>query len=146
MNRLLAAAPLLLLLPAASDLPIQAGKWQSTVTILDVKMPNAPPGVVEGMRGKPQVFTNCVTPAQAASGPKTLMQATNGKCRYTSFSAAGGRITAEMTCNFGTGVMTARSSGTYTATSLDMTGSSTTTGRMPMQMKSHTVAKRLGGC
>lgn len=146
MNRLLAATPLLLLLPAAADLPIRPGKWQSVVTIVDVRMPNAPPGMVAAMRGKPQVFTNCVTPAQAANGPRTLLQASNGKCRYTSFSAAGGRINTAMACNFGQGAMTVRSSGTYTATHMDVIGSSSTTGRMPMQMKTRTAARRIGAC
>jgi hypothetical protein len=142
MNRLLAATPLLLLLPAAADLPIRPGKWQSTVTILDVRMPSAPPGMAARMRGRPQVFTNCVTPAQAANGPRTLLQATNGKCRYTSFSAAGGRINTVMSCDFGQGGMTVRSTGTYTATSMDVIGSSSTSGKMAMQMKSRTAARK----
>jgi len=146
MNRLIAATPILLLLPAAADLPIQPGKWQSIVTIVDVQMPNAPPGMADRMRAKPQVFTNCVTPAQAANGPRTLMQATSGKCRYSTFSAAGGRINAVMSCDFGQGAMTARSSGTYTATTLTVTGSSATTGRMPMRMTTRTAARRLGAC
>ena len=146
MNRLLVATPLLLLLPAAADLPIRPGKWQSIVTILDVQLPKARPGMAEAMRGKPQVFTNCVTPAQAANGPRTLLQATSGQCRYSTFNASGGRINAVMACNFGQRSMTIRSTGTYTATTMDLTGSSTTTGAMPMQMKTRTAARRLGGC
>ena len=47
MNRVLAvaAAPLLLTLAAAGpSLPIQPGKWQSTVTILDMQSPHLPAG------------------------------------------------------------------------------------------------------
>jgi hypothetical protein len=146
MNRLLAATPILLLLPAAADLPIRPGKWQSVVTILDVQMPNARPGMAAAMRGKPQVFTSCVTAAQAANGPRTLLQATNGQCRYSTFNASGGRINAAMTCNFGQRGMTIRSTGTYTATTMDITGSSLTTGKLPMQMKTRTAARRLGNC
>lgn len=147
MNRFLAAAPLLLLLAASGSLPIQPGKWQTTVTILDVQMEGGPPGVAAGMRGQPpQVATACVTPQQAANGPRSVMEASKGKCQYTSFNASGGRLTGVMACTFGSGGMTVTSNGTYTATSLDISGTSVMTGRMRMTTRTHTVARRIGAC
>lgn len=147
MNRLLAAAPLLLILPAAtSSLPIQPGKWQSTVTILDMQSPRMPPGVGAAMRAHPTTVTACVTAAQAADGPRAVLQGSHGKCRYTSFNAAGGRLSAVMVCNFGSGTMTVTSSGTYSATTMDVSGSSVTTGRMQMTSKSRTSSRRVGPC
>jgi hypothetical protein len=147
MNKLLAAAPLLLLPAASGNLPIQAGKWQTVVTILDVQMPSGPPGVVAGLRHQsPQVATACVTPQQAADGPRAVLQASHGKCRYSRFNATGGHMSAVMTCGFGSGGMTATSNGSYTATSLDLTGTSVMSGKVPMTMKTHTVGRRVGAC
>lgn len=146
MKRIMFAAPLLLLLPAASTLPIQPGKWQTTVTILDVRMPNAPPAIAAAMRGRPQIFTSCVTPAQAAAGPRSVMEASKGKCRYTSFDATGGQLHGVLQCAMGGGQMTVTSNGTYSATGIDVDGRTTTTGRMSMTMRTHTRGRRVGGC
>jgi hypothetical protein len=138
---------LLLILPAAtSSLAIQPGKWQSTVTILDMQSPRMPPGVAAGMRAHPTTVTACVTAAQAADGPRSVLQASNGKCRYTSFNAAGGRLTAVMVCAFASGSMTVTSNGSYTPTTMDVSGSSVTTGRMQMTTKTHTSGRRVGAC
>ena len=147
MNKFLAATPLLLLAAASDSLPIQPGKWQTTITTLDVQMPNGPPGVGAALRGKPpQVVTACVTPQQAAAGPRGVIGASKGACRYTSFTASGGRLNGVMTCNFGTGTMTATSTGRYTATTLDINGTSVMTGKMRMTTKTHTVSRRIGPC
>jgi len=147
MNRLFAAAPLLLILPAAtSSLPIQPGKWQSTVTILDMQSPRMPPGVGAAMRAHPTVVTACVTAAQAADGPRSVLQNSNGRCHYTTFNATGGRLNAVMVCAFAQGTMTVTSNGTYTATTMDLSGSSVTTGRMQMTTRTHTSGRRLGAC
>jgi len=147
MNRLLAAAPLLLILPAAGpSLPIQPGKWQSTVTILEMQSPNMPRGVGAAMRSHPTTVNACVTAAQAANGPRAVLQGSNGKCRYTTFNATGGHLSAVMVCAFGSGTMTVTSNGTYTATTMDVSGSSVTTGRMQMTSKTHTSGRRVGSC
>ena len=147
MNRLFAAAPLLLILPAAGpSLPIQPGKWQSTVTILDRQSPLLPRGAGAAMRAHPSTLSACVTAAQAADGPRAVLQGSNGKCRYTSFNATGGRFNAVMVCTFASGSITATSNGTYTPTTLDVSGSSVMTGRMQTTSKTHTSARRVGPC
>jgi hypothetical protein len=147
MNRLFALTPIFLLLPAAgSSLPIQPGMWQSTVTILDMQSPRLPAGVGAGMRAHPTTVTACVTAAQAADGPRAVLQGSNGKCHYTSFNASGGRLSAVMQCAFTRGTMTVTSNGSYTATTMDVNGSSSATGPMQMTSKTHTVARRIGGC
>lgn len=145
MKRLLLALPALLL-PAAADLPIQPGKWQSVVTILDMQSPNMPPGVGAAMRAHPTTVTACVTAAQAADGPRSVIANSHGKCHFTSFSTAGGRINSVMQCAFATGTMTVTSTGSYTPTMMDVTGSSVTTGRMIMRSKTHSVSRRVGAC
>ncbi|WP_337128868.1 hypothetical protein, partial [Staphylococcus aureus] len=73
---------LLLLLPlpllAAAATPIQPGKWRTTVTVVDMTMPGMPPGVAAMMKRKPTVVTACVTPADAAAGPRRVIEKTNG--------------------------------------------------------------------
>ncbi len=147
MNKFLAAAPCCSSPPASGSLPIQPGKWQTTVTILDLQMPNGPPGVMAGIRGRPpQVATACVTPQQAANGPRAVLEASKGKCRYTSFNASGGRFNGVMSCTFATGAMTVTSNGSYTATSLDINGTQVMTGKMRMTTKTRTVSRRIGPC
>ncbi|MEO9130973.1 MAG: DUF3617 domain-containing protein [Sphingomonas sp.] len=147
MYRLLALSPILLLLPAAGpSLPIQPGMWQSIVTITDMHMANAPPGVGQAVRAHPTTVSACVTAAQAADGPRAVLQGSHGKCRYTSFNASGGRFSAVMQCAFTQSTMTVTSNGTYSATSMDVLGSSSATGRMQMTTKTHTVARRVGNC
>jgi len=116
------------------------------VTILDMQSPHMPPGVAAGMRTHPTTVTACVTAAQAADGPRAVLQGSNGKCHYTSFNATGGRFNAVMVCAFASGTMTVTSNGTYTPTTMDVNGSSVTTGRMQMSSKTHTSGRRVGGC
>ena len=98
MNRLLAASPALLLTAAGSSLPILPGKWQSTVTITDMQMPNMPPGMGAAMRAHPTVVTACLTPAQAADGPA---RRSAGEQRQMPLYAVpgGGRAPSMRCCN-----------------------------------------------
>jgi hypothetical protein len=146
MSRSFAAAPLLMLAAAGPSLPIQPGKWQSTVTILDMQSPNMPPGAGQAMRAHPTTFTAGVPAAPAAAGPRAVLMGSNGKCHYTSFNATGGRFNSVMVCSFVSGTMTVTSNGTYTATTLDVSGSSVSTGRMQVTSKSHTSGRRIGAC
>lgn len=143
--RSLTIAVLPLTLAAAQDMAVQPGKWQNTVTIIDVRMANAPPGLAAAMKGKPTVIATCVTPEQAKAGPRAAMRPDSG-CKFTRYQASGGRIATEMTCSRPGGAMTVVSSGTYTPTSYTMTGRATATGAMAMTITSRTVGKRLGGC
>ena len=146
MNRFAAAAPLLCLLAAGSSLAVRPGKWETTVTILDMDMPGVPAGILAMMRKKPTTFTTCVTPEQAAAGPKSVLQNTKGKCHYTRFNAVGGKFDAAMECSAGSGTMTTVSSGTYTDTTMDVTGSGTMTGPRGMSTKSHSIGRYIGPC
>ena len=147
MHRLLAAVPIGLLVAAGPALPIMPGKWQSTVTITDMQMPNAPPGMAAAMRAHPTTVSACVTPQQAADGPRAVLQGSKGKCRYTRFNAAGGRFDAVLLCSFASGSMTTTSTGSYTATTMDMVGSAKmTTPRGATVTKTHVVGRRIGPC
>lgn len=139
---------LALLLPApvlsGAATPIQPGRWQTTVTILDAKVPGAPPQVAAMLRGRPTVVTHCITPAQAAAGPRAAIERSNNRCRFTDYSMTGGRLRSTMVCAQPGGQMTFRSAGTYTPVSMQMEG--TGTGGNAMTMRTRTVSRRVGGC
>lgn len=145
MKHLFSIAALPLLVGAADPMLIQPGKWQTTVTVIDMKMPKAPPGMAAAMKGRPMTTSHCVTAEQARQGPRAVLKADSG-CRFTKYSAANGRIATTMVCNRPGGSMTAVSNGSYTPTSYQMTGQTTATGQMPMTMTSRAVGKRTGTC
>ncbi|MBX9813549.1 MAG: hypothetical protein A4S12_08805 [Proteobacteria bacterium SG_bin5] len=138
----LAALPLL---GAGDAALIQPGKWENRAEILTVDMPGAPPRLLAAMKGRPQVITSCVTPAQAALGPRDLLNRDRA-CRFTRYDARGGRIATEMVCTRPTGTMRATSSGRYTLTSYEVSGSMVMTGRARMTMTTRTTGRRLGPC
>jgi hypothetical protein len=109
-----------------------------------MSIPNMPPEMAKRMMGKPMSATICITPKDAAAGPRDVIGKSNGACRYRSFAAAAGRISAVMECKTGTPTpQVITISGTYGPTAYDirskMTGGA-------MQSSSHTVGKRLGPC
>ncbi|WP_375392989.1 DUF3617 domain-containing protein [uncultured Sphingomonas sp.] len=134
--------PLLpVLLAAGAATPILPGRWVTTTTVLDASMPGAPPQVAAMMKGRPTTVTSCIAPADAANGPRALAEKSNGRCSYTQFSMAAGRLNTAMSCK---GDMTARLTGSYTPTSLSLDG--TMTGAGGMIVKMHTEGRRVGAC
>lgn len=149
MPRLAVIAPLPLLLALSAAGPvmvIQPGKWQTTVEILEMKMPGAPPGVTAALNShKPMTTVTCVTPEMATRGPQNMMNRDKA-CRFAKYSMAGGQIASDMTCTRPTGTMHVVSAGTYTAFSYSVIGHATSTGRMSMTMTTRTSGRRLGSC
>jgi len=135
-----------LALPAVAHAQtIQPGQWEITVNTTSADMPGAPPGVARSMRGAPRKISNCVTAEQASRGPKDMLKAAPN-CTFTSYSMAGGKMTADMRCTNAGGTMTARTTGSFTPTSFSTTSNMTMTGRMTMKMTSATTGRRIGAC
>ncbi|WP_425230530.1 DUF3617 domain-containing protein [Sphingomonas sp.] len=126
--------------------PIQPGRWTTTLTITDIHVPGALPRIAAMMRGHPTTVSACVTPAQAAAGPRAVADRSGGRCRYTSFTMSGGHIEGSMVCAQPGSTMTMHSTGSYTPTSMTMDASGQATGRSPMTMRSHAVSRRTGAC
>ena len=104
---------------AQAVVPIRPGLWEITVRM--TSMTGMPPQMA-GMMGRPQTIRNCLTPAQASQGVRSVLQGeSKGKCSFTKFRASGGTYSHEMVCT-GQGRMVMTASGTYTPTSY--TGSS----------------------
>ena len=140
------ATPVLLLIAAGPTLPIKPGKWETTVTIDSMDMPGMPAFMLKKMMGHTTTVSSCITPEQAADGPKALVDNSKGKCHYTSFSASGGKFSAVMECAMPSGTMTSAAAGTYTATTLDVSTTGSATGPRGMNTKSHSSGHYLGPC
>jgi hypothetical protein len=129
---------------AKAESPVTPGKWQTTTMVESMSMPGMPPEMAKRMMGKPMNATICITPKEAAAGPRDVIGKSNGACRYRSFAAAAGRINAVMECK--TGAPTPQLiavSGTYSPVAYDirskMSGGA-------MQSVSRTMGKRIGPC
>ena len=143
---------------AAEDGPTpQAGQYRTTMELLEISIPDAPPEVANMMRqgfgqGPQEAKTYCVTPEQAAqstSREEVLKNLADSNCTVDSFDMAGGQIQAALTCS-GDGAMTGQVTltGTMTETSSDMEMSFKMqvpqAGEATMRM--HMVSERIGDC
>jgi hypothetical protein len=129
---------------ASAENPVTPGKWQTTTTVESMSMPGMPPEMAKRMMGKPMSATICITPKDAAAGPRDVIGKSNGACRYRSFAAVAGRINAVMECKAGAPTpQVIAISGSYSPTGYDirsrMSGGA-------VQSVSRTLGKRLGPC
>lgn len=143
--RALFLLPLIMLAAASPGSPIQPGKWENRMELVDVTMPGAPPEIAAAMKRRPTIVTTCVTPKLAALGPQSAMNV-DKKCRFLRYSVRGGRFESELLCTQPGGTMRVTSQGSYTPTSYAVTGTSVMTGRSRMTMTSRTSGRRLGPC
>ena len=136
---------------------ISPGRWEGTLAMHDVKMPNMdklPPAMREQMTnrmadGRP--FVSCVTEQQirAKHGLFTGQESANKNCRYDHFTMAGGKIDAAMSCDMPNAKMAMTMTGSYAPDSYHMdaattTSASTAAGGMSMSMTID--GKRVGAC
>ena len=126
------------------QLPIQPGRWAQTVVITDVQ--GGPPGFAQMMRGHSTSVSTCITPQDAAAGPRAAIEHSGGNCRFTRYGFANGRIAGSMTCSTPASTTTTETSGSYTPVAMDIVGRSVTTGRMAMRVTTHVTGHRTGAC
>jgi hypothetical protein len=143
------AAPLAIALTmpvAAQAAPIMPGQWQYTGRVISASIPGAPPSIVETMKKRPQVTSVCVTPEQAAKGPREMFQQNKGRCTFSKFDMTGGRISLVMICKGEGGAMTIASDGSYTPTSYAARSVLKSSGPQSMSMVIEGSGKRVGPC
>ncbi len=130
---------------------VSPGRWESTMTMVDMSMPGMPPEAaaqMKGIMGKPKTFTSCLTEADARKPREDFFSGGDSKCRYDHFTMAGGIIDAAMTCNDQGGVRTMTLKGSYAPEHYRITMTATAN-RGPgggMSMKMDMDAKRVGAC
>jgi hypothetical protein len=146
MKRVIVSLPMLLLVGAAASPSLQPGQWRSTVTIVDVQAPAAAASLAASMRGKQNVLNRCLNAAQAPGGLHLLLSGGKAQCRFTRFHLDGDHMSSTMVCTGPSGSTTTNSTGSFTPTSFDVTGTATTEGAMKMTIKTRTTGKRNGNC
>jgi hypothetical protein len=135
---------------------IQAGRWESKVTLLDMQIPGMPPQMADRMKqtmAKVQNATidSCLTEADVKKPKEDFFAGKSEGCRYDHFTMSGGKIDAVMQCRGeggGKGAMTMTINGTYSPDRYEATMAMDVSGGREggMKMKSHTESQRVGAC
>lgn len=130
------------------------GRWESTVTIDRVDIPNMPPEVMANMKkataGK--VAASCLTAEQAKKPAAEFFAGKDRKdCRYDHFTISGGQLDAKMTCGDADGKAVVTMKGAYAPETfrVAMTTEAAGSARTPagsMSMAATIDSKRTGEC
>ena len=175
MNRLLIALPLILIAACnkepevkmenatvgevakemrkqGGDSFVNPGRWQQTVTLLEIEAPGMPPearSMMQKAMEKVQVHTVCLTEAQAKSPREDFFTGADQNCRYEHFNWGDGKIDLKLNCKHPTATQTMMLTGNYEPDSYVLTMASSTEGNGAMEqmtMKMKVDAKRVGAC
>ena len=159
MKRLLPALPIGLLFACSpSAVSLQPGMWETTIQFTSIDVPGAPPAELAAMRammGRPQVHSECMTPAEAANPAQRMMNpSSNGNaCQFSDSTFAAGTIRVHGSCQApGRGTSQTSMEGSYTATTMQATLSSEmhppagTPGPQQVRMTGTLSARRTGDC
>jgi hypothetical protein len=103
------------------------------------------------MKGHKVTKRNCLTPEEAANPMGKIVEAQkDGRCDYSGFNIANGRIQGTITCGGGAkapGKMTMTMNGQYDGQNYAYTSSMTNAGQgVNMTIESRSVAHRVGDC
>ena len=127
------------------------GRWESSVKIENLEMPNMPPEAKAAMQqhmNTMQHFVSCLTPAEAEKPNAGFFQKGASGCTYDKFVMSDGKMDALMHCNHGGQTQTMAMSGTYGEESYNITVKSDAgkEAGMPMSMTMSITSKRVGEC
>lgn len=140
-------------LKAAADEMVrpEPGRYRTTVSLVDIEMPGAPPQAREAMKSAMQTQTSesCLTQEDADRGFEQMTQnMQNANCKYEKFEMDGSNIDARAVCDADAGTMDMTMTGTAGRTSSDMTmtmkGNMTGMGEGRMTMRIQN--ERIGDC
>lgn len=131
---------------------VNPGKWQQTVTLMEIDAPGMPPEARQMMQGamdQAQVHEVCLTPEQAKSPKEDFFTGADQNCRYEHFNWGDGKIDLKLNCKHPNATQTMAMTGTYEPDAYSMTMRMTNEGggpqgQMTMQMKVD--ARRVGAC
>lgn len=136
----------------AAESFINPGKWQQTVTLVDIESPGMPPeakAMMQRAMGEAQVHEVCLSPEQAKSPKEDFFAGADKNCRYEHFNWGGGKIDLKLNCKHPNASQTMVLVGDYKPDSYVMTMTATNEGAGPaeqMVMKMKVDAKRIGDC
>jgi len=131
---------------------VNPGKWEQTVTLLEIDAPGMPPEARQMMQramDQAQVHEVCLTPEQAKSPKEDFFTGADENCRYEHFNWGDGKIDLKLNCKHPGATQTMVMVGTYQPNSYSMTMTATNAGAGPdeqMVMKMKVDARRTGAC
>lgn len=136
---------------AGADLKPEPGQYETTMNLVEVNIPGAPPQVAQ-MMGQAMNRTGefCLTPEQAERGfEDTIKEGQSEACTIETFTIEGNQVDMAMSCNQGgMGQMAVTMSGEVGATQSDLTmkmnGSIPQMGDVEMELSFQ--QKRIGDC
>ena len=136
---------------AATNIRPQPGRWQSTVKMERIDMPGVPQQAKDAMAKQMTAghsFSSCLTPEQVNQPNGGFFAGGAEGCVYNSFTMAGGRVDADMTCDHGGMKQTMKMNGNYSPTSYDIKISSQSEVQpgVPMTMNLAVTSSRTGEC
>lgn len=131
---------------------INPGKWQQTVSVLEIEAPGMPEEIRAGMQqamAKPQIHEVCLTPAQAKNPKEDFFAGADKNCRYEHFNWGEGKIDLKLNCKHPNATQTMAMVGSYQPNGYTMTMNMTNQGSGSAEqlvMKMKVDAKRIGDC
>lgn len=136
---------------AKSDIKPRPGRWESTLKIERMDMPNLPAEARAAMSqrmGEAQKFATCLTPEDVAKPDASFFQGAESGCTYERFTMANGAIDASMICDHAGRTQKTTMTGTYGADSYAIKVASTGEAQpgMPMEVSMSIASRRVGDC
>lgn len=130
---------------------VRPGRWESTVTIEEMKIPGMSSDMANnmpGFEGRTQTSVNCLSEADAKRPKEDFFTGDNKNCRYDRFTMANGKIDAVMKCTEQgvTNTMTMQGSYSPTTYNMQMSMEGGGGGAQGMAMKMRVDAKHAGQC
>jgi hypothetical protein len=148
----------------AGTVSMRPGLWETTMRIVSVDAPNAPPEIQGTLRAAsaaaPVSQRSCMTPAEAANPgaavrDRTVRAQTGFTCETGETLFAGGRIRMTLTCRSQSGLPDQRTAmvGSFTADTLQVAVSAETATpasemmqSFPVRVESTLTGRRIGDC
>jgi len=136
---------------ANSDLKPMPGRWESTMKMEAMDMPDMPPeakAMMQKSAGIERHMATCLTPEQAAKPAADFFNQRKSDCTFDHFTMAGGKVDGTMTCNHGPEKMTLTMSGQYGRESYEVhtTSKVEIPGGKPMTSSMTMISHRTGEC
>jgi hypothetical protein len=110
---------------------VNPGKWQQTVTLLEIDAPGMPPEARQMMQkamDQVQQHEVCLTPEQAKSPKADFFTGKDQNCRYEHFKWGGGKIDLKLDCQHPNAKQVMLLTGDYDPDSYTMTMTADTAG------------------
>jgi Asp-tRNA(Asn)/Glu-tRNA(Gln) amidotransferase B subunit len=136
---------------AESDIRMKPGRWEATMKMDKMEIPNLPPqakAMMDKQIGVTQTQASCLTPEQAERPAADFFQAGASGCKYDSFVMAGGKLDAAMVCTERGAEVKIDMTGTYSETNyaLTMNMAGEAQPGMPMSTQMTIAARNVGEC